>query len=49
MSNADARQTAFAAELPLASTTLLRALYDLIIRETCRLEDEIIGAPSTSA
>ncbi|MDQ0569997.1 chorismate mutase-like protein [Variovorax paradoxus] len=31
------------------SPAFLRALYELIITETCRLEDEIIGAPSTSA
>jgi chorismate mutase len=31
------------------SPAFLRALYELIITETCRLEDEIIGARSRSA
>ena len=43
-----ARAAAFAAEHGL-SPAFLHALYELIITETCRLEDEIIGAPSTSA
>lgn len=42
------RAAAFAAEHGV-SPAFLRALYELIITETCRLEDEIIGAPSTSA
>ncbi|MDP9890994.1 chorismate mutase [Variovorax boronicumulans] len=42
------RAAAFAAEHGV-SPTFLRALYELIITETCRLEDEIIGTPSTSA
>lgn len=42
------RAAAFAAEHG-ANPAFLRALYELIITETCRLEDEIIGAPSTSA
>ncbi|MGJ7606993.1 chorismate mutase family protein [Variovorax sp. LT1R20] len=42
------RAAAFAAEHDV-SPVFLRALYELIITETCRLEDEIIGAPSTSA
>jgi len=39
------RAAAFAAERGM-SPTFLRALYELIITETCRLEDEIIGAPA---
>ena len=31
------------------SPVFLHSLYELIITETCRLEDEILGAPSTSA
>jgi len=42
------RAAAFAAEHGV-SPVFLRALYELIITETCRLEDEIIGVPSTSA
>lgn len=41
------RAAAFATEHGV-SPVFLRALYELIIAETCRLEDEIIGAPSTS-
>jgi chorismate mutase len=37
-----ARAAAFAAEHGM-SPSFLRALYELIITETCRLEDEIIG------
>lgn len=43
-----ARAAAFAAEHDV-NPAFLRDLYELIITETCRLEDEIIGAPSTSA
>lgn len=43
-----ARAAAFAVEHGV-SPAFLRALYELIITETCRLEDEIIGAPSSSA
>lgn len=39
------RAAAFAAEHGV-SPVFLRALYELIIAETCRLEDEIIGAPA---
>jgi chorismate mutase-like protein len=42
------RAAAFAAEHGM-SPTFLRALYELIIAETCRLEDEIIGVPATPA
>ena len=42
-----ARAAAFAAEHGM-SPSFLRALYELIITETCRLEDEIIG-PRTGA
>ncbi|CAN7723293.1 chorismate mutase family protein [Variovorax sp. LjRoot130] len=42
------RAAAFAAEHGM-SPTFLRALYELIITETCRLEDEIIGVPTTPA
>jgi chorismate mutase len=42
------RAAAFAAEHGV-SPAFLRALYELIITETCRLEDEIIGARSRSA
>ncbi|SEM43468.1 chorismate mutase [Variovorax sp. YR750] len=42
-----ARAAAFAAEHGM-SPAFLHALYELIIAETCRLEDEIIGAPATS-
>lgn len=42
------RAAAFAAEHGM-SPAFLRALFELIITETCRLEDEIIGAPATSA
>ncbi len=42
------RAAVFAAEHGV-SPVFLRALYELIITETCRLEDEIIGVPSTSA
>lgn len=42
------RAAAFAAEHGV-SPAFLRSLYELIITETCRLEDEIIGVPSTSA
>jgi len=42
------RAAAFAAEHGV-SPAFLRGLYELIITETCRLEDEIIGVPSTSA
>ena len=42
------RAAAFAAEHGM-SPTFLRALYELIITETCRLEDEIIGVPATPA
>ncbi|MBT2326955.1 chorismate mutase family protein [Variovorax paradoxus] len=42
------RAAAFAAEHGM-SPTFLRALYELIITETCRLEDEIIGVTSTPA
>lgn len=31
------------------SPVFLRTLYELIITETCRLEDEIIGVPATLA
>jgi hypothetical protein len=31
------------------SPVFLRALYELIITETCRLEDDIIGVPATPA
>ena len=43
-----ARAATFAAEHGV-SPVFLRAFYELIITETCRLEDEIIGVPSTSA
>ncbi|NDZ18382.1 4-amino-4-deoxychorismate mutase [Variovorax sp. WS11] len=43
-----ARAAAFAAQHRM-SPTFLRALYELIIAETCRLEDEIIGTPPTLA
>ena len=43
-----ARAAAFAAEHGM-SPAFLRALYELIIAETCRLEDEIIGAPAARA
>lgn len=42
------RAAAFAAEHGM-SPVFLRALYELVITETCRLEDEIIGVPSTPA
>ena len=42
------RAAAFAAEHGI-SPTFLRALYELIITETCRLEDEIIGVPAAPA
>lgn len=42
------RAAAFAAEHGI-SPAFLRALYELIITETCRLEDEIIGVPATPA
>jgi chorismate mutase-like protein len=42
------RAAAFAAEHGM-SPVFLRALYELIITETCRLEDEIIGVPATPA
>jgi chorismate mutase len=42
------RAAAFAAEHGM-SPMFLHALYELIITETCRLEDEIIGAPATPA
>jgi len=42
------RAAAFAAEHAM-SPAFLRALYELIITETCRLEDEIIGVPATPA
>ena len=42
------RAAAFGAEHGV-SPAFLRALYELIITETCRLEDEIIGVPSSSA
>lgn len=42
------RAAAFAAEHGM-SPAFLRTLYELIITETCRLEDEIIGVPATSA
>ena len=42
------RAATFAAEHGV-SPVFLRALYELIITETCRLEDEIIGVPSTTA
>ncbi|SDZ70758.1 chorismate mutase [Variovorax sp. YR266] len=42
------RAAAFAAEHGM-SPVFLRALYELIITETCRLEDEIIDAPETAA
>jgi chorismate mutase len=42
------RAAAFAAEHGM-SPVLLRALYERIIAETCRLEDEIIGVPATPA
>lgn len=38
------RAAAFAAEHGM-SPAFLRVLFELIIAETCRLEDEIIGAP----
>ncbi|MDP9895016.1 chorismate mutase [Variovorax boronicumulans] len=41
-----ARAAAFAAEHGM-SAPFLRSLYELMITETCRLEDEIIGVPST--
>ena len=43
-----ARAAAFAAEHGM-NPDFLRSLYELIITETCRLEDEIIGVPSTAA
>jgi 4-amino-4-deoxychorismate mutase len=43
-----ARAAAFAAEHGV-SPAFLRSLYELIIAETCRLEDEIISEPPTSA
>lgn len=42
------RAAAFAVEHGV-SPVFLRAIYELIITETCRLEDEIIGVPSTPA
>jgi len=42
------RAAAFAAEHGV-SPAFLCALYELIIKETCRLEDEIIGVPSIPA
>ncbi|RST49992.1 chorismate mutase family protein [Variovorax sp. MHTC-1] len=42
------RAAAFAAEHGM-SPIFLRALYELIITETCRLEDEIIGVPAKPA
>ncbi|WP_445288170.1 chorismate mutase family protein [Variovorax atrisoli] len=42
------RAAVFAAEHGM-SPEFLRALYELIITETCRLEDEIIGAPVAPA
>jgi len=42
------RAAAFAAEHGM-SPPFLRALYELIIAETCRLEEEIIGAPAAAA
>ncbi|SOE06210.1 chorismate mutase [Variovorax sp. YR752] len=42
------RAAVFAAEHGM-SPSFLRALYELIITETCRLEDEIIGAPDAAA
>lgn len=42
------RAATFAAEQGM-SPPFLRALYELIIAETCRLEDEIIGIPATPA
>ena len=42
------RAAAFAAEHGM-SPAFLRELYELIITETCRLEDEIIGVPATPA
>ena len=43
-----ARAAAFAAAHGM-SPDFLRSLYELIITETCRLEDEIIGVPATPA
>jgi len=42
------RAAAFAAEHGM-SPSFLRALYELIIAETCRIEDEIIAAKQMSA
>lgn len=42
------RAAAFAAEHGM-SPSFLRAFYDLIITETCRIEDEIIAAKQASA
>jgi chorismate mutase len=41
-----ARAAAFAAAHGM-NPDFLRSFYELIITETCRLEDEIIGLPST--
>jgi len=43
-----ARAAAFAAAHGM-NADFLRSLYELIITETCRLEDEIIGVPPTPA
>jgi len=43
-----AHAAAFVAEHGM-NPAFLRSLYELIITETCRLEDEIIGAPPTAA
>ena len=43
-----ARAAAFAAVHDM-NPDFLRSLYELIITETCRLEDEIIGVPPTTA
>ena len=42
------RARAFAAEHGL-NAAFLRELYELVIAETCRLEDEIIAAPEAGA